>query len=134
MKIRPITNPEDFIEIFSWLDKKTWPLPKVSNVAPNWGFLAEDKQEILACVWIYFTGTSLAEIEWVETNPEIDKALSEKALKAILEEIKLMSSSMSPKIKVLRFFSKDKHISNLFHRSGFKKEKNFSRLLWASKA
>lgn len=81
--------PEDFEIVGKWFDaREHFPEGGMHKLLPPDGFLCEDDNGPLACVWVYLiVGAPLTLIEWSVTRPESGiKALT--AMRMCIEEAK----------------------------------------------
>lgn len=129
MKTRSIT-PLDIPEIFRWFESRKWPMPPIENVAPGDGFVCEEDDRMLACAWVYFTGRSIAILEWTATNPDLPDGLTQHALHKCVDSIKDYCQHVSPPIKALCLFTQNEKLADSFERMKFKKQGGYQRLLW----
>jgi len=133
MKTRDIKLDDDMLEICRWFKNRKWPAPVIENIGPNFGLVAEDNGELLACAWVYITGRSLAYVDWIATNPDLPKNLTNDALGLVVEDIKKMCDKASPKIRALCLITKNESLAFSMAKRGFKKESEYHKLLWTSK-
>jgi len=133
MKTREIKIEDDLPEICEWFKNRKWPAPVIENIGPNVGLVAEENGVLYACAWVYITGRSLAFIDWIATNPDLPKKVTNEALGLILEDLKKMCSAASPKISALCLMTKNESLAYGLVKRGFKKESEYHRLLWTSK-
>lgn len=133
MKTREIKLEDDLPEISRWFKNRKWPMPAVQNIGPNVGLIAEEDDELLACAWVYITGRGIAFIDWVATNPDLPKGLTNEALSVVLDDIKKMCTVATPKVNALCFYTKNESLAYALGNKGFKKESEYHKLLWTSK-
>lgn len=124
---------QDYPEVLSWFAERKWPQPPVENIAPIVGFVCEDNGELQACVWAYFTGRSIAFIEWSGTNPSIPEEEGTKALHRVVDAMKEYCDHMSPPVKALCFFTQNDKLADHFKKMSFKKNEGYHRLMWVSR-
>jgi len=124
--IRPITE-DDLPEIFEWFAERKWPMPAIKDIAPQTGLLSEINGVPRACLWFYLTGKSIAFIEWIATNPEIEQKVQSAGLIEILSH--MQATDDSP-VKALCFYTKNEKLSRLFTRAGFSHQASYHKLLW----
>lgn len=132
MNFRPI-QPEDLPEVFSWYADRKWPTPPVESVGPKHGFVSEEDGVMMACAWLYLTGTAKAYLDWTATNPSVDEQKSSLAMTHLIQEIKKIAEVTDPSIKVIEFITGNEKLAERFERLKFKKEKQSYRLLWTRK-
>jgi hypothetical protein len=132
MKIRKVEQ-DDLVEIFGWFTHRKWPLPPVESITPADGFLAEEEGVPLACVWVYFTGRSIAFMEWLATNPSVPDAKGMEGLKSVIKGLKDFGNEMSPPVKTYCYFTQNEKLAKHFTKMGFRKQEGYQRLLWTSK-
>lgn len=132
MIIRKITDT-DYPEILSWFASRKWPQPPVEDIAPQVGFVAEENGQLVACAWSYFTGRSIAFIEWTGTNPALTDELGTKGLHYVLDAIKDFCAVSNPPVRALCLFTQNDKLCSHFSKMGFKSAKGYTRLMWVAK-
>lgn len=132
MIIREI-KPEDVAEVFTWMADRKWPQPAVADIAPKFGIVAEREGKLLACLYSYLTGSSIAFIEWTATNPSVDSNDSANALMLLFEHMKKMCDVSDPKVRALCLYTQNDKFADQLASSGFKKTQKFYRLMWIKK-
>jgi hypothetical protein len=134
MLIREIKE-DDLPEIFSWFETRKWPLPVIEGVGPKQGLLAEHEGKPVACLWIYMTGTSVADIDWIGTNPFAQYEIAKDGIKNLIESVKDWSRKSAPeaKVRALRFYTRVKDMAALFSEHEFQKRDGYTRMLWTLK-
>jgi hypothetical protein len=133
MEIREIQADRDLEEIARWFLNRKWPYPVIENIGPGFGLIAEEGEVKYACAWIYLTGRGIAYIDWLATNPDVDRKIGAESLNSLVERIKELAKVFEPEIKALCFFTKNKALASQMEFNDFRKEEGYSRLLWTSK-
>lgn len=129
MKIHQISE-EDYPHIFSWFSLVSWPSAKVDGSAPEFGLIAVDGDERLACAFLYTTGTSSGFIEWTGINPDSDKKKAVEALEEILKELK--KAAISSGILSLTFYTQNQKLAGRFEQNGFSRQEGFYKCQWTA--
>lgn len=131
MIIRAV-NESDIPEISTWFESISWDLPPVENSLPKQGFLAEQDGKLLACAWLYTSGTSIAEIGWTCTNPKSDSKLQSDAISAVVEFIQKEICKVSG-IKSLKLYTKNMKFVQKLEGLNFRKKFPFYQMTWVSR-
>jgi hypothetical protein len=135
MLIREILE-DDLTEIFSWFETRKWPLPAITGIGPRMGMMAIDDRGVpMSCAWLYLSGTAIADIDWVATNPDVDQAVAMDSVGDLVERLQAWSKGSEPaaKIRALRLFTKSDKLVEVFEKRQFRKAKDYTRLLWTLK-
>ena len=132
MIIRAITSA-DITIISRWFQYRRWPLPPVENVMPRDGFVAcHDDGTLLACAWLYSTGSSKAEVSWMNMNPDVEEDVAKAALLAVVEWIQKAVSYSDPPIRLLVSFTDDEQVIRSLESLGFRIRYGYARLTWTA--
>jgi hypothetical protein len=133
MIVRDITE-EDKAEIARWFERRKWPLPAKPNILPKIGAVAVSDKQLIACAWLYQTGTSLAFIEWTGTNPDVGEKIGMMGLTMVINKLKESCEHAKPqKIMALCHHVQNDKLADHYEKLGFKKKTKFSQMLWTQK-
>lgn len=85
MKVRPFNMETDYETVSGWFEQHGGkPVPSV--YLPPTGLVIEDEDNMYGAVWVYLSGTQLAWIEWLVSNPETPLRARYQALKTLMRE------------------------------------------------
>lgn len=128
MKIR-IATDEDINKVVNWFANREWPYPPVDNGFPGFGLVSElENAQLVTCMFVYTTPTSIARLSWFGDNPEIsDQALIDQGFKNMLIYFQEIQMKLQPPIRFAEVFTKDKHIVELLSELGFYIKSGFTR-------
>lgn len=129
MKVR-LFDEKDVKEISRWFESIQWPLPPSDNLLPRDGFVAEDDEDLLACAFLYTTGTSLGIISWINSNPDVSGEIQSEALTSIIKKIQEVCSNIRPQISQLLIHTKSDKFSHKLKGLGFKTHFGFHQATW----
>lgn len=123
----------DLIELSRWFETRKWPYPAIANAGPSIGMLALNGETPLACVWVNVSDSSLAQVDWTGTNPDVPTDESGEALMTLLEHLKAWATQDDSGVNALVLYTRNAKLSHFMKHRGFKHEEGFSRLLWIKK-
>lgn len=132
MIIRKITD-EDVPEISRWFTSIQWDLPPVANAMPKDGFVAESDGVLVACAWIYLTGSAVAFVQWTNSNPDLDEKVQAEGISAIINQYQEMSKHLVPAVKTIVTYTKNERFKTKLKNLGFRSQFNFYQCTWVGK-
>jgi carbamate kinase len=132
MNIRKITD-DDIPEISRWFKSIQWDLPPVDGVLPKDGFVAEKDGVLVACAWIYLTGSSVAFVQWSNTNPDLDAEVQSAGIAAVMKQYQDMSQHLSPPIKTIVTYTKNERFKAKLKSLDFRSQFGFYQCTWVGK-
>jgi hypothetical protein len=131
MNSRPFEE-QDLPEIAGWFADLNWPLPPIADILPPIGCVVEDEEGLLACGWLYTTGTSLAFLSWTATNPARDQADRELATEKLILSIQHVVR-VNDKIKSIMVLSRPGAFLNKLKSLNFRTKPGFDLCTWIVK-
>lgn len=93
MKIRPF-EPSDYGDYATWFTGHGWGQAPSLDLLSNTGFLVYDKEGPLCAGFVYYTNSSITLLEWMATNPQRHGIRTVKAIKVLIDHVKLMISQL----------------------------------------
>ncbi len=131
MNSRPF-EPADLPQIATWFADIEWPLPPIADMLPKIGAVAEKDGKLLACGWLYTTGTSLAFLSWTATNPDEDIALQGEAMESVIASLQEAVKYQS-EIKMIMVLSKSDAFLTRLKKLNFRAKRGFDLCTWITR-
>lgn len=130
MKLRQYKGSEDFKEFTRWWDFWGWKDRVPENMLSDIGLVIEHEGVPICAGWLYLTNSPMASIEWVVSNPKVDRSVRSEALDRLVESLILQAKefnasivmtsitnkSFMSRIEALGFIKGDTGISQFFRR------------------
>jgi hypothetical protein len=132
MIIRLVTE-HDIPELSKWFADVTWDYAPVKGQIPEQGFLAEDNGKLIACAWLYTTGTAFGKIAYTCTNPDASNEDQTDGLKKIMETIKTAGLSAKRPVTQLEILTKSEAFAQVLKSVGFRVQSGFIKGVWVDK-
>jgi hypothetical protein len=132
MIIRKIEE-QDLPEVSRWFESTSWDLPPVEGAIPPDGFVAVKDGKLVACAWIYVTGSACSFVQWTNTNEEIDEKLQSDGVTAIFKHFQEISSHLTPPIKAIVTYTKSEKFKEKLKGLGFRSSFGFYQCTWVGK-
>ncbi len=129
MKVR-LFDEKDVKEVSRWFESIQWPLPPSDNLLPCDGFIAEDGEDLVACAFLYTTGTSLGIVSWINSNPDVSSEAQSEGLNSIIKKIQEVCANIHPKISQLLIHTKSEKFVHKLKGLGFKSHFGFYQATW----
>lgn len=133
MIVRRVTE-DDVSEISRWFESIAWDLPAVEGALPKDGLLAlNDKNVPVACAWIYVTGSSVAFIQWTNTNPDVSDAEQADGIVKIIKSYQDASLKLSPPVRSIAIYTKNEKFKEKLKQLNFRATFGFYQCTWVAK-
>jgi hypothetical protein len=132
INVRKITD-DDLPEISKWFAAIQWDLPPVEGVFPKDGFVAVKDDTLVACAWIYLTGSAVAFVQWTNTNPDLDEVTQSDGITAIMKQYQEMSKHLSPQVKTIVTYTKNERFKTKLKSLNFRAQFGFFQCTWVGK-
>jgi len=133
MKIRKVTD-EDVPEIATWFESISWDLPAVDGALPRDGYVAEnEKGQLVACAWLYVTGSAISFVQWTNTNPSVKDEEQSAGIAKIIETFKEVAPNLKPPIKALTIYTKNDKFRSKLKTLGFRSQFGFYQCTWVAR-
>jgi hypothetical protein len=132
MNSRPFEEG-DLAEISGWFASLEWPLPPIEGILPNLGVVVEEEGRLLACGWLYTTGTSLAFLSWTASSPKESPMLQSMAMEKLVTSIQEVVSKHQDRIKVVMALTKSAAFLNKLKGLQFRSKPGFDIATWIVK-
>jgi len=132
MNSRPF-DEKDLSEISQWFAALEWPLPPIADILPPIGCVIEDSEGLVACGWLYTTGTSLAFLSWMAANPARSLDVQHAAIEQVIVSMQDAVKS-NEKIRSIMVLSKGGGFLHQLKRLGFRAKPGFDLCTWIVKA
>lgn len=118
--VRSFEPNRDMDEIISWFQSIEWPHAPVENLMPQIGLLACEGDTRLACGFLYTTGTSKAEMSWLNTNPQVEGSKQLLGLKTVIETLQEKAMTLPRPIRLIEIVSTDEGLKMLLKQLKFR--------------
>lgn len=129
MIIREITD-QDYQEVLRWFKGREWPIPPIPDAAPNYGLVADNDGQLIACAFIYTTSRSMIFMDWLGLNPDVSFDVAKLGIDQIMDYLQNMCALAEPEVNAVCFFTKSEALAEQMVLKGFKKKREYIRLLW----
>lgn len=130
MSVRQITE-EDIPTISKWFTSIEWPLPPIAKILPHdQGFVSHKDDKLLACAWLYTTGTAMGYISWTNTNPDISSDDQRDGLADVIKAIQ--EASKLAGIRLLVIHTKNEKFAQSLKKYGFESKCCFYQSTWVA--
>jgi hypothetical protein len=125
---------KDLFELTRWFESVSWDLPPVQNVIPKEdGYVAELNGVLVACAFLYMTGSSCAFLQWTNVNPDLDNEVQSQGIDAIISKLQSVSMSATPPIRTFVTFTKSEKFAQKLKGLGFRSSYGFHQCTWVAK-
>jgi len=133
MQIRRVED-KDIAEISRWFQSIQWDLPAVERALPKDGYVAEnDAGVLIACAWLYVTGSSVSFVQWTNTNPDVKDQEQSDGLSLIIKTIQEMAPKLNPPINSLCIYTKNEKFKEKLKQLDFRSNFGFYQNTWVAK-
>lgn len=133
MIIRKITE-DDFPEIAKWFESIQWDLPAVEGAIPKDGYVAQTEDgRLVACAWIYLTGTGISFVQWTNTNPAVKETEQSEGISRIIKTFQEVAPQLQPPIKAFTIYTKNEKFKDRLKTLGFRSSFGFYQCTWVAK-
>lgn len=132
MIIRKVEE-QDLPEISRWFESISWDLPPVEGAIPRDGFIAELDNVLIACAWLYVTGSACSFVQWTNTNPDVDEKLQADGISLILKKFQDMAPHLTPPIKTIVTYTRNDKFRDKLKTLGFRHQGGFYQCTWVGK-
>jgi hypothetical protein len=118
MKLREY-HPEQYEMVANWWDAHHWHAVPEQFLSKTGLLIEDDEGTARAAIWLYRTDSPVMMAEWLVTNPDNTARESFEAVKALLENVKLIADSAGA---YLMTFLQDESLLKAFQKRGFEVE------------
>ncbi len=123
----------DIPEISDWFKSIKWDLPAVDGALPKEGYVAEKNGSLVACAWLYLTNSSVAFIQWTNTNPLATESDQAEGLSLIIKTIQEAGPKITPPIKSLCIYTRNDKFKDKLKSLSFRSQFGFNQCTWVAK-
>jgi hypothetical protein len=132
MKIRKVDDA-DIPELAKWFESISWDLPPVEGAIPRDGYVAEIDGKLVACAWLYLTGSACSFVQWTNTNPDVDEKTQSDGINLILKTFQEMAPHIVPAIKTIVTYTRSEKFREKLKGLGFRSQGGFYQCTWVGK-
>jgi hypothetical protein len=130
MAVRQIVE-DDIPTISEWFQSIEWPLPPIAKILPHdQGFVSYKDDKLIACAWLYTTGTAMGYISWTNTNPDVAAEVQRDGLTEVIKSIQAASKLAG--IQVLVTHTKSEKFAQSLKKHGFESKCCFYQSTWVA--
>ena len=108
-------KPDQYEAVATWWERHNWHAVPQEFLSKT-GLMMYDGDTPRAVIWLYRTDSPLMMAEWLVTNPDNTPRESYAAVKALLENVKLIADSAGA---YLMTFIQDPSLVKNFQKQGF---------------
>lgn len=123
----------DVKELSRWFESIKWPMPPAEGLLPKDSFLVETDNKLVACAFVYLTGTAFLYISWTNTNPDASEKEQSDGLEKIVRSVQEFAKVSHPKIRVIQTFTKNEKFAQKLKNLDFRLDFGYYQATWMLK-
>lgn len=122
---------EDYQAFLPWFLNRQWTKPPAHNTFSDQGIAIYFDEMPAACLWVYLTGSGIAYLDWIASNPVLEEHDQTRAKMNLIEYVQReLCNAVEPKINLLVCNIADIELIQDMKRIGFYSKRGLVQMSW----